>query len=437
MKIKDFKRMHIRFKLYTIIIFLLVLSINVQAQQKSGFTHNPLTLSQYLTGVVKGNLGYIAEQFSVTVSEAELKAAHVFPDPEISFAYTNNEDYKRQMGQEFESEISYPVSLGNKRKAGISLAKSKYELTQMLLGYYFQNMRADAALAYYVSLHEQKKYEIHLSIYDQLKKLARADSIRLKSGDATGLDAMQSSLEAKAYMAEVLQSLSEMQSSGMELMMLQGKKVSDTLDMASGNFPILAYDFTIGELTQMAVENRSELLAAIKSREVSEKNLNLLKANRAFEFNVGAGFAHNTIVLNEVSPSDPFNSLSAGISFPLKFSNMNRGELEAARAEIRQSETLFKDTELQVYTEVMQAYNNFVIQTKKAEQYSKDLTETAEKILQGRIYAYQRGETGLLDVLNAQRTYMDLQLNRLETQFDYTVALIEVQRAAGIWEIQE
>ena len=116
---------------------------------------------------------------------------------------------------------------------------------------------------------------------------------------------------------------------------------------------------------------------------------------------------------------------------------MNRGELEAARAEIRQSEALFKDTELQVYTEVMQAYNNFVIQTKKAEQYSKDLTETAEKILQGRIYAYQRGETGLLDVLNAQRTYMDLQLNRLETQFDYTVALIEVQRAAGIWEIQE
>ena len=122
-------------------------------------------------------------------------------------------------------------------------------------------------------------------------------SIRLNAGDATGLDAMQSSLEARAYQAEVMQSLAEMQNSGMDLMKLQGKKFSNSLDMAAGDFPDAIYHFCIDDLMEKAFENRSELLIAMKSREISEKNLNLLKANRAFEFNIEAGYSYNSIVL--------------------------------------------------------------------------------------------------------------------------------------------
>jgi hypothetical protein len=32
---------------------------------------------------------------------------------------------------------------------------------------------------------------------------------------------------------------------------------------------------------------------------------------------------------------------------------------------------------------------------------------------------------------------MDLQLSQLVTWFDYTAALIEVERAAGIWDLPE
>lgn len=419
------------------ILMLLPASIQIlSAQQEFSFNYNLMSFDQFLESVVQGNLGFIAEKFSVSIAEAELKAARIFPDPEIALTYTNNEDARLQMGQIFESEISYRVNLGNKRKAGISLAQSKYELSRMILEYYFKNLRADAALAYYVSLRNQKKYQIHLSIYEQLQKLAITDSIRLKSGDVTGLDAMQSSLEAKAYMTEVLQSMAEMQNSGMDLMKLQGKRFSDTIDMAEGNFPMIFYAYNIDELLQRALENRSEIMIAIKTQEVSEKNLHLLKANSAFEFNIEAGYSYNSLVLNEIAPAPVFNAVSFGLSFPLNFSGMNRSELKAAEAEIRQNQTIRSETELQIYTEIMQAYNSYITQVKKAEHYTKNLLETAEKILQGRIYAYQRGETGLSDVLNAQKTYMELRLNHLETQFEYTVALIEVERAAGIWNIQ-
>jgi len=63
------------------------------------------------------------------------------------------------------------------------------------------------------------------------------------------------------------------------------------------------------------------------------------------------------------------------------------------------------------------------------------LVEDAGKILQGRIYSYQHGESGLIDVLNAQRTYIELQLNHVEALLEYTAALIELERAAGIWDL--
>jgi cobalt-zinc-cadmium efflux system outer membrane protein len=71
------------------------------------------------------------------------------------------------------------------------------------------------------------------------------------------------------------------------------------------------------------------------------------------------------------------------------------------------------------------------------ENYSKGLAEDALKILQGRIYSYLHGESGLIDVLNAQRTYIELQLNQLDTLFNYTSALIELQRAAGTWDLSQ
>jgi len=66
------------------------------------------------------------------------------------------------------------------------------------------------------------------------------------------------------------------------------------LDNPSDNFPYKQRDLNLDELINNAVQNRADLLAAIKNKEVSEKNLNLLKANRAFEFSLETGYSYNS-----------------------------------------------------------------------------------------------------------------------------------------------
>jgi len=53
-------------------------------------------------------------------------------------------------------------------------------------------------------------------------------------------------------------------------------------------------------------------------------------------------------------------------------------------------------------------------------------------VLDGIVFRYRRGETGILDVLIAQRTYNDIQEQYFETVKEYHSALVELQRSCGI-----
>lgn len=84
------------------------------------------------------------------------------------------------------------------------LAQSEKETTEALLEDYFRNLRADATIAYLEALKQKALLEIQRSSYDQMARLARADSIRFQLGDITEVDALQSPAPAfKGIMAGV------------------------------------------------------------------------------------------------------------------------------------------------------------------------------------------------------------------------------------------
>lgn len=60
----------------------------------------------------------------------------------------------------------------------------------------------------------------------------------------------------------------------------------------------------------------------------------------------------------------------------------------------------------------------------------------AKQVVDGKKYSYERGETSLLEVLDAQRTYDSVQTLYYETLFSYSAALVELERSIGIWDIK-
>jgi len=421
----------IRTIIYTTCLFFLFHTC-IKAQDTEDHRQIPISLSDYLSNVTKGNLEFIANQFNVSIAEAELKAARVFADPEVGVEYSNSEDWSLQMGKSLYAGISYPVSLGNRRGASIGVAKTRMELEQYLLEAWLQNLKADASLAYYACLRDLQIYELQEDTYNRLLQLAMADSLRFMSGEISEIDAIRSRLEARAQQYELKRLKSALSNSLLNLSRLQGILPGDTLFVPSDGFIVTRKNLILSNLTNRALTNRADLNVAIKSNELSEKQLRLLKAQRAPEFSLDAGYSHNSIVRNEIAPAPEHNSYAAGIVIPFKFSNLNKGEIAAARLAIEQSEVIRQDVENSIITEVSQAYNVYTAMDKQIENYSRDLIETAEKILEGRTFLYKRGETSLIDVLEAQRTYNEMKTQYYQIMYDYTSTIIELKRSQAI-----
>lgn len=426
-------------KLYKYILSL-VLTAGVvstgQAQVDTLSLKSKVSVEQYLNMVGKESLGYAAQRYNVNIAEAGIETAKIFPDPQLSFGAFDNQDAKLHLGQGLTLGLSTTIELGGKRSARINLAKSTTELNKALLLDYLRNLRADAAIAYYNAIQQHELLKVQNYAYQMMKQLADADAVRYKLGAITETDARQSKLEAGNLQNGIYQTEADWQNSLVKLGAYVGKRSIDSVLVPNGKFENLERELNYQELISNAQTTRADAVAALHTKAVADRSLALVKANRKIDLGVNAGVQLNGVSTNEEAPTPFHYTFDAGVSIPLKFSNHYKGDLKAARFTIKQAEVQYDQVLQQIQIEVTQAYFNYTAAQKQVKQYNNGLLTESKKVLTAKIYSYKRGQTSLLEVLDAQRTFNEVQQGYCETQSNYAAALIELERASGIWDIK-
>lgn len=400
-----------------------------------GQTPVNLSYADYMQRVAQDNVGYAAEKLNVPAAQAEVTAAKVFNDPNLSVSYYNNENNSLQMGEGVEVELSKTFSFG-KRGANIALAKSEQALAEALLADYLRNLRADATLAYLEALRQRQLFQVKQRTFESIDQLATSDSIRHQLGEIGEVDAIQSRVEAEVIRNEMVQTQAELYKALSQLSVQTGSFSTDTLFLPEGELQLLEQNFVLADLLNEALLQRADLVAALQDKEVAAKALKVARRERNTDVDLSVTVSRNARVHNEEAPAPPFTGVSAGIAIPLKFSNFNKGTVRAARFRAQQAELRYEEARLQVQTEVMQAFWTYELSRKQVAQYDNGLLRQAEAVMEGKRYSYQRGEASLIEVLDAQRTYDDVQAQYIETLFNYSSALVELERSAGQWNIQ-
>ena len=395
-----------------------------------------LTLPQFLNKVGKDNLGYAAQKYNVNIAEAGIESAKVFPDPQLSFDVFDDQHQKLGLAQGFDVGLGTTIELGGKRRSRIDLAKSQTALSQALLLDFFRNLRADAAIAYYNAIQEFYLLRVQHNSYQRMKQLANADSIRFKLGEITEIDARQSKLDAGNFLNSVFQNEADWRTSLLQLNLFAGKKTVDTLLMPNGDFENLNREFALGILITDAQNNRADVVAALNSKTVADKSLALVRANRVIDLGVSVGVAGNSESTSIIAPTPAYTATTVGISVPLKFSNHYKGDIKAAQFTLDQAGVQYEQVLQQIQTDVTQAYFNYKAAQKQVQQYKSGLLTEAEKVLNGKIYSYKRGDSSLLEVLDAQHTYNDIQQGYYQSLNNLASTLITLERSAGIWDLK-
>ena len=412
----------------TLILFLGVHRLSY-SQIHTNSKDKVITYQEYLNLVVTKNLDYSAEQFNVHIADAQIEAAKVFQNPALALDWEGDQN-------EFviSTTLSKTFELGQKREARINLAQSERLMTKALLNDYFRNLQADATLDFVYALEQNYLYEIVLNSYQTMKELADADSVRLKLGSIRAIDAAQSKIEAGVLRNQLLQLEADRKNAFITLSMKMSRFKPDTLFSPKGRLVKVDKDFNLNDLLTNALNNRTDLLAAKSNVKYSEDRLNLTVKERIIDVDLNIGTI--TSGSNRGTSIPYANQLYTGLAIPLKFSNLNKGEIQMAKFQIEQADLLYRQVEIAIQNEVLQAYNQYKSTCAQVDNYDEGLLELAKTVLAGKVYSYTRGESSLLEVLNAQRTYNDLQTSYYETLFNSYAALIDLERAAGIWDIE-
>ncbi|MET3035492.1 TolC family protein [Chryseobacterium sp. NRRL B-14859] len=419
-----------KISIHFIIVSAALLSMTgiVRAQEKE-----VLRFEEYLRLVGKKNLGYASQKYNVSMAEASVQTAGMFPDPQLELETTNN-GVNKNMGYVYGTSIGWTLEMGGKRKARINLAKNQSELSKIQLQDFFRNLRADASLGYVEALKSKALLEVQQDSYKNILQLAKSDSIRYRLGTISLVTSKQSKLEAASLLNEVYQAESAEQQALTNLsVFLSDLKM--TAREVSGDFNAFNRDFNIDDLTIQALNERADLLAAKQNTQVAKSQISLEKANRAIDLGINAGAERHTEATNEIAPSPTVNAVKLGISIPLKFSNRRNAGLKIAEMAYSQAEVEYQQIEQGIRAEVMQAYQQYIATQKQVKQFHNGMLTEAKSILDGITYSYKRGESSILEVLNAQRTYNGIRRDYYQTLADNAAALIELERKAGIWDI--
>ena len=268
-----------------------------------------------------------------------------------------------------------------------------------------------------------------------MRQLAESDSVRFRLGEIREVDAIQSQVEAGVLRNEWMQAQAELFRAFSDLNLMTGSFSTDTLFMPEGELQLPVRQFVLADLLNEALRERSDLVAALRNKEVASKALKVTRRERNTDVDFSIAVSRNARVHNEEAPAPPFTGVTAGIAIPLKFSNLNKGSVRAARFREQQAELHYQEARLTVQTEVMQAYWTYELCSQQVEHYDNGLLRQAAEVMEGKSYSYQRGEVSLLEVLDAQRTYDEVQAQYIETLFNFSVALVELERAVGFWDI--
>lgn len=405
-----------------LIIFLIYMTYNeVSAQTIGTIPSQELNFREYLTRVGKNNLNYLAEQLNVDIAQAEIIAQKVLPNPDLEFEAAD---------ETFSLGLGYSLELGNKRGARVKLARSMAEYEKLSLEYYFQELRAESANLFLEAILQRELLHVKTDSYEYMRQLSHSDSLRFLSGEITENDVRQSRLEASALLNEVYEQEAAYKSALAVLNQNMGA-TTDTLTVPAGTWEMLEREFDLSTLIKEGLEKRIDLLASEKGIEISTNEYKLTRAERRPDIGLSLSYERDW---NGFLP--PSRSLTGGISIPLKFSNINKGAVKAAKFRIEQSNIRKRDLTLQVRTEISQAWYNFEAEKKKVNQYKTGMLEESQKVLDGMVYKYRRGESSILDVLIAQRTHNDVREQYLETMKGYASALVELEKTCGIWDVE-
>jgi cobalt-zinc-cadmium efflux system outer membrane protein len=163
-------------------------------------------------------------------------------------------------------------------------------------------------------------------------------------------------------------------------------------------------------------------------RERAEASIASARRLRFPDIGLGLNYTQTGTGSNAVQPP----TLTVGLTATLPVLYRYRGEITRAEADYRTTSVQRAKTEAQVLSDVEGAFTAFSYSRRLVERMEGRLLERAKRTLELVQIQYSKGAASLLEFLDAQRTYIAVNVEYLQDLANYWTAVFQLEQAVGM-----
>ena len=271
----------------------------------------------------------------------------------------------------------------------------------------------------------------------------RLSQSRFRAGDISEAELRKIELEGMRYENAVIDGELQVGVARQHLVALLGLGPDEGLPGGKLVEPDAQPAFDLKQLTANALEHRPDLRAATVGRSAAEARLASAEREAYPDLTLGATYTHSSFTISGDNP----NSLGLSLSLPLPLFDRNQANIGRARLDIRHSDNDTLRLRLIIENDVAQAVRKAQRSQALLAVFEKPggggglassatsdkggMQERAEIALRVAEKSYKAGAISLLELLDAQRTYLDTRAQYLHARQDFRQAAIDVAHAVG------
>jgi cobalt-zinc-cadmium efflux system outer membrane protein len=352
----------------------------------------------------------------VAVTEAETRGRTLYANPSINYS---REGAGRT--EFFQAEQTLPLTgrLNLLRQAGAAMVR----VTQADGAFSLWQARSSLRLAFYRVLAAQQSESLHAAGLKDIENVIGVLATREREGEGSKFDRLRTERERAELLAELalLRATTALERGQLLAFLPEGTEIR----ALSGQIEAPPLVLNATELTQRALSLREDYRAEQRRLEQYQLEQRAAERLRFPEPILNAGLKRA-----DIGPRVASGPV-VGITIPLPL--FNKGQSEVARYSAEQERTSARLDVLarQIRAAVDGATQAFTIRQRARDEYRSQLAETGPELVRIATVAYQEGEIGILQLLDAYRVQRQAQLRMLEIQAAVKESQIELERVVG------
>jgi cobalt-zinc-cadmium efflux system outer membrane protein len=376
--------------------FCLLISGFIFGQQK-------LSLQDCETSFEKNNLQLLAQQYNISMSDADIIQAKIWelPQASIQFNAINPEDKKVfDVGRSKQAQVSQLIYLGGKKKNEIAFAKSNKELSQLQFTQLLVDLRTQLRTNFYNLYFEQLKLENITKHLAYMNDLLSAYKVQTKKGNISLKDEVRLQTEViqlKSDKVSINNNILEYQQALKLLTGIADNIEPEISDDEAKNSLVVEPAGDIEELKRKALEHNADFLYNLKLIENGKLYAQWQKSLNTPDINLGAAYSQNGGTFK--------NEVDMVVGMPIPLWKSNKGNVEKAKFAIEQNQ---KNAEFQKLTIETQVESTFTAWKNNYEQYhqlsSQDLDDL-NTVYNGMLKNFRYGNVSLIDFTDFMDSY--------------------------------